>query len=114
MNDEQEQKIIDSFQLVKSDMKKLATSLSLVLDKVEKLDSENKKLNLVVSKVKPTVVVSRKTAAKVSKKFVASKTGKKVHMANCMHARNIKKRVIFKSKTDALNKGYKLCSCVAY
>ena len=112
MNEEQEQKIIDSFQLVKKDMKKLATSLSLVLDKVEKLDSENKKLNLVVSKVKPTVVVSRKT--KTSKKFVASKTGKKVHMANCLHARNIKKRVIFKSKTDALNKGYKLCSCVAY
>ena len=43
-----------------------------------------------------------------------SKTGKKFHIEACPFAKNIKPKykIRFKSKTKALNEGYKPCNCV--
>jgi methylphosphotriester-DNA--protein-cysteine methyltransferase len=45
--------------------------------------------------------------------YLASKTGKTFHVKNCPFAKNIrpKSKIIFKTKTKALNKGYKPCKC---
>ncbi|PIN73614.1 hypothetical protein COV20_05310 [Candidatus Woesearchaeota archaeon CG10_big_fil_rev_8_21_14_0_10_45_16] len=88
-----------SFQLAKSDIYALYEHVKVLRAEVDYL----KQLNMKSSQ-----------PAAVEKQFVASETGKKVHQANCLHAQKIKKRVIFKTKTLALNKGYKLCSCLAY
>ena len=47
--------------------------------------------------------------------FVASKAGKKFHIKECPYAKNIKPKfkLVFKTKTTALNKGFKPCRCVA-
>ena len=100
MNSEEEQKIVDSFTFVKEDISKICGSLQFVLEKIEKLEKENKRLSILVSKMKPTVIVSKKAVTKKAMRYVASKDGKKLHIANCIHARNIKKRVIFKNKTQ--------------
>lgn len=127
MNTEElEQNVITSFQLVKGDMKRLFENTKFILEQIEELKAENRKLREQLSRNPAVKVVSvpaekktvtrRVTKARQMKNFVASKTGKKVHSPNCLHAQNISKenKVIFTTKTKALNAGYKLCSCLAY
>ena len=127
MNTEElEQNVITSFQMVKGDMKRLFENTKFILEQIEELKVENRKLREQMSKkgsvkvvkapVQKKTVTRRVTKARQMKNFVASKTGKKVHSPNCMHAQNISKsnKVIFTTKTKALHAGYKLCSCLAY
>ena len=44
--------------------------------------------------------------------YFASKTGKKVHIEGCFFAKNIKKRLTFESKEDAVKQGYQICGCI--
>ena len=126
--EELEQNVINSFQVVKGDMKRLFENTKFILEQIEELKRENKSLMEKLSGEKKTQVITveapqqnktvkrRVTKARQMKNFVASKDGKKVHSPNCMHAQNISKenKVIFTTKTKALNAGYKLCSCLAY
>jgi len=110
MNTTEKQKIEDSFRNVKTDVIQIQENLKFILTKLNQLDITTRKLSLNLTKTKIT------TTKKTIKNYVVSKTGKKLHNPNCLHAQNIKKEniKIFQSKTEALNKGYKLCSCLAY
>lgn len=68
----------------------------------------------VVKRVKVPVVKKIHVAKRAQKTFVASKEGKKFHSVNCPFAQNIKPKhkKSYKSKTKALNEGYKPCDCV--
>ena len=115
-----EQNTIQSFNLAKKDIVKLYESVSYLLRQVEELKKENTYLSgriNTVSRTKRPVVVRtvRKVARKsVSKKFLATKGGNKVHDSHCPFAKNIKpkNKVIFASKVKALNEGYKFCKCL--
>jgi hypothetical protein len=79
----------------------------------------------VVKKAKPKVKRSVKPKAKKPVKvkvvrakckgFVAARGSLKVHKVNCPFAQNIKpkNKLKFKSRTKALNEGFKLCKCSA-
>lgn len=69
------------------------------------------KLEVLALKAKKKVVAVKKA---VKRRFVASKTGSKVHAISCAFAKNIKpkKKKFFASKNTALNQGFKKCSCV--
>ncbi len=110
MNYKEKEKLAISFQNVKTDVINIQTNINYILDRINHLEKENKQLHLLLVKNKPTTTKTK------NKTYVVSKTGKKLHVSNCLHAQNIKKenRKIFKNKTEALNKGYKLCSCLAY
>ena len=65
--------------------------------------------------VKVVKVVKKVVKSKPKRKiFLASKTGKSFHTKNCPFAQNIrpKSKIIFKTKTKALNEGYKPCDCI--
>ncbi|HIJ12101.1 TPA: hypothetical protein HA278_08650 [Candidatus Woesearchaeota archaeon] len=44
--------------------------------------------------------------------YFASKTGKKAHIEGCFFAKNIKKRVTFETKEEAVKQGYQICGCI--
>ena len=98
-----------SFSLVKDDIITLQQKIMELQNTQNKLLMEINKLKAKnYSKTIKTVKTSK------SKTFIASKTGKKFHETNCPFAKNIKPKaeIKFKSKTAALNKGYKPCNCV--
>ena len=127
-----EQNIVYSFQLVKADLTKLQNEIiqlrntqAILIKKLVALESRQttviKRIDTNTKKVKTNTKarVKRAKATKARKvakrrKFVASETGKKFHTLNCPFAHNIKpkSRVKFKSRTKALNEGYKACSCI--
>jgi hypothetical protein len=96
----------ESFKLVKEDiihLQKEIIELNLRQQKIMDL------LNKIDDKA------SKKVKSKTTKKvYVASKAGKKFHVKSCPFAKNIKpkSKITFKSKNDALNKGYKPCNCI--
>ena len=74
------------------------------------------KRKVMVKKV-PVVkkqIIVKKIAKKAAKKFIAHKITKKLHDPHCPYAKNIlpKTKRLFRSKTAALNKGFKLCTCL--
>ena len=84
---------------------------------IKEVKYKKRRKKRVVKKVKkvPKIRTIVKTVVKKPKKiYVASKSGKTVHEKICPFAKKIipKSRVKFKSKTEALNKGYKACSCI--
>ncbi len=120
-----EENVINSFRLAKSDIIKLQKEV-IELNQTQKkliagldsLQAKENKLNLKVSNLK-TKPVKQKTIVRTigkaaKKKFVASKEGKKFHIDMCPFAQNIKpkSKIIFKSKSKALNQGYKPCHCI--
>ena len=116
-----ENNVVESFKLAKQDIVKLYQNVGYLLGQVEQLKKENAYLTTKVnsiSKTKRTVIVktAKKVARKtVSKKFLATKGGSKVHDTHCPFAKNIKpkNKVVFASKVKALNEGYKFCKCLA-
>tara|TARA_Y100000031_G_scaffold100114_1_gene109798 strand:+ start:130 stop:453 length:324 start_codon:yes stop_codon:yes gene_type:complete len=103
-----EQNVISSFHLARKDINELYENVKFILEQVAQLKQENAQLAKKLNK---------KTVKKtVAKKYVASKTGSKVHSPGCVFAKNIKQKnkVIFSNKTKALNEGLKLCNCLAY
>jgi len=78
---------------------------------------KRRKRRIVKKKIvkKPKVRTIVKTVVKKPKKtYIASKEGEIIHEKNCPFAKNImpKSKIVFKSKTKALNEGYKACSCI--
>jgi predicted nucleic acid-binding Zn-ribbon protein len=138
-----ENNLYESFTKVKSDIIKLNTEINKVAVALTKLSEEQTKLSdrmsekfskIVDSQAKVNTavavlknkkeapqkviirekkVVANKTSPK-KQHYVASKTGKKFHVGNCIFAQNIKpkSKIIYKSKITALNDGYKSCDCV--
>ncbi len=109
--------IINSFRLAKADIirlqgdyMELKMNQARILEKLARLESK-KPLKTVKAVKAKKPVLKRKSARKT---YVASKLGKKFHLSNCPFAQNIKPktRVKFKTKTRALNLGYKPCSCI--
>ena len=122
-----EKNIINSFKLAKNDIMRIQDELfeisqkqNEIIKKINNLVISKTKLEKKLEKVtkkKPktkTRVITKTVTKKAKKRFVGSKTGKKFHNPHCPFAKNIKPkaRVIFKSKTTALNKGYRPCNCV--
>lgn len=128
-----EQKIKDAFKLAKTDIARLQRQVDLleqkfdkVLDVLDTLKSHqlkvsqkvntmsNKKTKQRISKKPVKKKTIKKTSKRKYKKYVASKSGKKFHIEECPFAKNIKPKykIRFKSKTKALNQGYKPCNCV--
>ena len=105
-----EQNVIDSFQLARKDINELYENVKFILEQVAQLKQENAHLAQKLNRTKKTV---KRT---VAKKYVASKTGKKVHSPGCTFAKNIKQKnkIVFGTKTKALNEGFKPCTCLAY
>lgn len=84
---------------------------------VKNLKTSKKKKQVKIKKTKlktPKIIVKRIKTVRHKSIFIASKSGKKFHYENCPFAKNImpKSKKIFKSKTAALNSGYKACDCV--
>lgn len=83
---------------------------------------KNKSSQKIIERIKEIPVmqkVSKEVCPPVKKKsvtYIASKTGKKFHLPNCIFAKNIKpsKKITFKTKDAMLNKGYKPCDCVKH
>ena len=112
-----ERNLIESFNLVKSDIAKLQTlALQLsneqktLLTKIEVLErkshpSPKKAIKKAIEKKAP----KRKTT-----RFVSAKGSKKFHIDSCLFAQNIipKNKVHYKSKVKALNESLKPCKCV--
>lgn len=128
-----EENITQSFKLVKNDIIQLQNTLATISQNQERImewiqdtrDKENalyQKMKDMGAKLsaqpKPQVIKVKDAvhfAGKRSvKKYVASRTGKTVHVSNCPFAKNIKpkSKVVFASKTKALNMGYKACMCI--
>jgi hypothetical protein len=103
-----EANIVTSFDLVKEDIENLQDQIKHLTSTqkkiVEVLDGLNTRLNLVSTPKE----APKKTG------FVASKTGKSFHKHICPFAKNIKSKskITFSTRSSALNKGYKACSCV--
>jgi len=108
-----EKNVSESFRRVRHDIVKLqeqvlqlARTQSQLAERMDRVNSKNATRS--VKLVKAPVVKFR------AKSFVASKTGKKFHIPECIFTKNIKPKSIvkFKSKNTALNAGYKPCDCV--
>lgn len=126
-----EEKILRSFKSMKTEIIKIQDEIMQVSNVQENILKEINLMNEQKSVVtntkkkkagrKPKKKVAKKTtkvvrvvAPKTVAKYVAAETGKKFHIEACPFAKNIKpmSKVIFNTKDDALNKGYKPCSCV--
>jgi hypothetical protein len=83
--------------------------------KIGKIDKQlRNKIEQINKKVsKKTKVTIKKTSKKVLT-YISTKDGKKFHIKQCPFAQNItpKNKLIFKTKTKALNQGLKPCKCV--
>ena len=116
-----QQRLMEMMDTLKAHQLKLSQKLVNIERKPVK-KSVKKKAKKSVKKKVTKKKVAKKSVKKVVKKitkrkvtkFVSSKTGKKFHIEACPFAKNIKPKykVRFKSKTKALNEGYKPCSCV--
>jgi hypothetical protein len=113
--------VIESFRRAKTDIIQLQNQLIDLSKKQEDLiqillDTRNKESQLYqrvkeLSVPKPDAKVYCKP---IKKEYVASKAGKNFHIPQCPFAKNIKpkSKVNFKSKSRAMNSGYKACDCV--
>jgi ribosomal protein L20A (L18A) len=124
-----EKRVIKSFHLAKNDIYDLKGKVESLLDMQRKLEKtvrdlrkDEVRLYEMVHKKKSSGKKVRTRIIKinaVSQKhhhafYIAKKGGKKFHIKNCPFAQNIipKNKVIFRSKTKALNKGFKPCKCI--
>jgi hypothetical protein len=118
--------IIESFRRAKSDIIRVEQQIidlrrkqdelfNIILEAKDKEGKLSQKVTSLKSGKTTKVVKKVKVIGKAAPKhYVASKEGKKFHILECPFAKNIKpkSKVNFKSKTKALNDGYKPCSCV--
>jgi peroxiredoxin family protein len=111
-----ERNIVESFNMAKSDIKKLQSIIVKLNDDQKTLQNKvavlEKKLN--GNKTVAKKVVKKATSKRHTTRFVSAKDSKKFHVEACPFAKNImpKKRVYYKSKTKALNEGLKPCKCI--
>ena len=115
-----EKNIRASFDLAKRDITALRNKVSELVEVQEFLLRKVSRLaSKPISKAKPKTITKTRTIVKTITKapkkiFVASKEGKSFHLKTCPFAKNIKpkRKLVFKTKNAALNKGYKPCKCV--
>ena len=115
-----EENIVNSFRLAKNDIIQLQNAViqlqktqENLLQRLVRIETTSTSMMKKVDTCeRPKNIIVHKGSAK--KIYVASKEGKKFHMDNCPYAQNIKPKTkkLFKSKTTALNEGYKPCHCV--
>ena len=126
--DQLKQNIVNSFRLAKSDiietkqdMIELSRTMESIIERLSELKKNQvrmiekiKVLENKASKKAVKKVIIRRNTKKAHKIFIAPKEGKLFHLSNCPFAQNIKpkNKVIFKSKTKALNEGFKPCKCI--
>jgi hypothetical protein len=110
--DQIEDNVIRSFQLAKNDIIYLQS-------KVTELSQTQERMMELINKMKAKPAVAEKfqiqrAAKRANRIFVASRTGTKIHESNCPFAKNIKpkSKVVFHSKSKALNAGFKACECM--
>lgn len=106
-----ERNIVRSFKKAKEDMRNIQDQIFELRKKQDEIMEMVLKKKEKVREVQKIKIVRPKT---VSKRFVASKDGKKFHIPECPFAKNIKpkSRIVFKSKKAALNAGYKPDACI--
>ena len=123
-----EENVMNSFRLAKRDiifLQKeciaLNESQKRIIEMFKDLAARQERLNEKCNSasLRPiTKIVRQKPVVRVVKKakivFIASKEGKKFHDKHCPFAHNIMpmRRIVFKTKDSALNKGYTACNCV--
>lgn len=123
-----EENIMHSFRLAKSDIIKLQEDVIKLSQTQERLmefldalranqtksEQNVKELKAKIPRKQAVKAAVVKAAKRASKVFVATKEGKGFHQTNCPFAQNIKpkNKITFKSRTKALNEGYKPCRCV--
>lgn len=123
--DQLERNIMESFRLAKSDIIKLQNKIielgqtqKKIIESLDTLRAREALLSQKVREVSFRAVkkpVQKTVVRTVAKKiYVGSKESKKFHVDNCPFAQNIKPKtkVVFESKTNALNEGYKPCHCI--
>lgn len=126
--DQLERNIMESFRLAKSDIIKLQNKIielgqtqKKIIESLDTLRAREALLSQKVREVSFRAVkkpvqktIIRTVGKKVKKVYVGSKESKKFHVDNCPFAQNIKPKtkVVFESKTNALNEGYKPCHCI--
>ena len=118
VKDEQERNSRKDDKQQEKRLKELEEAISALVFKnkslIQKIEGLEKKKNVrAVQKMAATTVVTKKVTGKQSSKFIASKSGNKFHLPNCIFAKNIKPKMkrIFKTKAAALNVGLKPCHC---
>ncbi|MBU3941749.1 MAG: hypothetical protein KKF74_02445 [Nanoarchaeota archaeon] len=126
--DQIKQNIINSFRLAKSDIIEtkqdiieLGRTMESIIERLSELKTNQARITEKIkafenkaSKKAVKKVIIRRNTKKAHKIFVAPKEGKVFHLSNCPFAQNIKpkNKVNFKSKTKALNEGFKPCKCI--
>jgi len=115
-------KIVSKLEVLNQNNQRLLQTLDDIKTKEQNLHKEIHDLNKLITEkltkkpktITRTKTVTKKVPARKKPTYVASKTGKKFHIPHCPFAKNIKpkSKVKFKSKTTALNNGYKACDCV--
>jgi len=117
-----EANVIHSFRRAKSDIIRLQNDflqLSKTQERIAEMlnDLNNKELTLYHNfKNLDARIVERPAATRSAKKlktYLATKGGKNFHITSCPYAQNIKpkNRIKFKSRSKALNQGFKPCKC---
>jgi len=131
-----EENVIESFRLAKSDiiqlqndvieisqtqervmemMKELKAYEIKLYQRVRETDKAAKRAKAkAITKTKTKTVIKKIVAKQAPKVYLASKAGNKFHIKACPFAQNIKPKntLKFKSKTRALNQGFKPCKCI--
>lgn len=113
-----EENIVNSFRLAKNDIIWLQEAMTVISQNQERImelmnDTRDKE-NMLYQRMKVGKNIVIKRHPRTKKFFVASDKGKKIHESNCPFAKNIKpkRKIVFKSKTKALNQGFKPCECL--
>jgi hypothetical protein len=108
-----EKNISESFRRARSDIVKLQEQVLQLARTQAQLSEEISRINSK-KEIRSVRIVKTPVVKSKAKHFIASKTGKKFHITECIFTKNIKpkSRIVFKSKNTALNAGYKPCDCV--
>jgi len=99
-------------EILRNSLKDVMKTQEFILKKIATLQlaASIKPRTITKTKTKTRTIIKTKTPKKV---FVVSKEGKSYHVKSCPFAKNIKpkRKVVFKTKKAAMNKGYKACKC---
>lgn len=110
--------IIHSFRLAKTDIIKVQHEIielrklyEVMLRRMTNLEVENINQLNMINNLQVTKVIPKTHTVKT---YIGSKNSTKFHTLNCPYGQNIKPKtkIMFKTKTDALNTNYKPCSCI--
>ncbi len=110
-----EEKIKASFMLTKKELAEIKSGISDLTAELHRISEKNKVLFAKVSKARPVKKVSIvRSSKKRASKFIGARNSMLLHDPKCPFAKRIlpKNRVVFRSKTKALNLGFKRCECL--